>query len=186
MKIQALSDWHNEKDGDFTIPSTAADVIVLAGDIGHGMEAVEWASHEAKRLSKPVIFVPGNHEYDGHDIEALQKEMRNFCRETGVHYLDNDEVIIDGVRFLFATLWADFMVYQNRQHAVERASRRKPEFTQRRPNKKRFSVDDSTDFHVASLAWLTEKLDQPFNGNTVVVSHHASSLRCALKLPHWF
>ena len=112
MKIQALSDWHNEKDGDFTIPSTAADVIVLAGDIGHGMEAVEWASHEANRLNKPVIFVPGNHEYDGHDTEILQKEMRNFCRETGVHYLDNDEVIIDGIRFLGSTLWTDFMVYQ--------------------------------------------------------------------------
>jgi len=65
MKLHILSDLHTEF-ADFSPPETGADVVILAGDIGVGVGGVEWA---ARRFSKvPVVYVPGNHEFYGHDI----------------------------------------------------------------------------------------------------------------------
>ncbi len=66
MKIQILSDLHLEMLIDRSkakIEETDADVVVLAGDIGDADWVVEWAGQQAQRMGKPVVFVPGNHEY---------------------------------------------------------------------------------------------------------------------------
>ena len=62
MKIQFFSDIHLEF-GEFDIPATDADVIVAAGDIGVGLQGIEWL----KRFNRPTIYVAGNHEYYGGD-----------------------------------------------------------------------------------------------------------------------
>ena len=65
MKIHILSDLHTEF-AEFSPPDTDADVVVLAGDIGVGLGGIEWAASKFPKV--PVIYVPGNHEYYGHDI----------------------------------------------------------------------------------------------------------------------
>jgi len=45
-----------------------------------------------------VIYVPGNHEFYHHDI-ALIDELKAEAADN-VHVLNDDQVIIDGVRFL--------------------------------------------------------------------------------------
>jgi len=42
---------------------------------------------------------------------------------------------------------------------------------------RRFRPKDAAALHRASVAWLREKLAEPFDGPTVVVTHHAPSLR---------
>jgi Icc-related predicted phosphoesterase len=43
-------------------------------------------------------------------------------------------------------------------------------------NNQRFTAEESEKIHLESRAWLTSKLiDEPFNGNTVVVTHHCPS-----------
>ena len=66
MKFHILNDLHIEFE-DFVPPATDADVVILAGDIGVGMEGLRWA--EARFLNKPVTYVPGNHELYHHDID---------------------------------------------------------------------------------------------------------------------
>ena len=103
MNIHILNDLHIEFE-DFKPPETSADVVVLAGDIGVGVQGLYWA----QRLfpDKPVIYVLGNHEfYNNHTglVDALKAEARD-----NIHVLNDDQVIIDRVRFLGSTLWTDF------------------------------------------------------------------------------
>ena len=61
MKLQIMSDLPLAF-GELAIPSTDADLIVLAGDIGRPRKSIR----RAYGLGKPVLYVPGNHEfYDG-------------------------------------------------------------------------------------------------------------------------
>ena len=106
MKLNILSDLHLSL-GALPIPENDADVVILAGDIARPREAVAWASG----FAKPVLYVPGNHEFYGGSIEGTVEELKRLCAGTAIHVLDNDEVTIDGVRFLGTTLWTDFMLF---------------------------------------------------------------------------
>ena len=79
--------------------------MVLAGDIGVGLSGVKWAVREAERLQKCAVYVSGNHEYYGERLNVLEK-MRAMAQGSRVHVLDLDEVMLERVRFLGATLWA--------------------------------------------------------------------------------
>jgi hypothetical protein len=56
MNLHILNDLHIEFE-DFVPPVADADVVILAGDIGVGMEGLRWA--EARFPDRPVIYVPG-------------------------------------------------------------------------------------------------------------------------------
>ncbi len=109
MKIHLLSDIHLET-GPYQLPhDLQCDVIVAAGDIGTGLQGVEWL----KTLGKPVVYVLGNHDYwsayeNQIDMFDLIDQVRQAAANSNVHFLENESVIIGGVRFLGATLWTDF------------------------------------------------------------------------------
>ena len=108
MKLHILSDLHLEFD-PFPMPSTDADIVVLAGDIDLGTGGLAWAMNA---IRKPVIYVPGNHEFYFRHMNKTAIEMREIAAGSGnIHLLDNDEVIIDGVRFLGCTLWTNFELF---------------------------------------------------------------------------
>jgi len=106
MKLHMLSDLHTEFAG-FSPPDTGADVVILAGDIGVGLGGIEWA---ARRFPKvPVIYVPGNHEFYGHDI-GLTDQLK-AAAPADIHILNNDTLELEGIRFLGCTLWTDFNLH---------------------------------------------------------------------------
>jgi hypothetical protein len=99
MKLYILIDLHIEFEG-FEPPDTDAGIVVLAGDIGVGGEGLRWA--EDRFPDSPVIYLPGNHEFYHHDImliDALRERATDH-----IHVLNDDQVIVDGVRFLGSTL----------------------------------------------------------------------------------
>ncbi len=104
MRLLLLSDLHREF-GDIDIPENSADVIVLAGDIDIGTRGVGWAK---RVFDKPVVYVGGNHENYGHSVPAFGQKLRDAAEGSNVRFLENDSVIINGVRFLGCTLWTDF------------------------------------------------------------------------------
>src|ERR1035437_6877226 len=106
MKLNILSDLHLNC-GALEIPRNDADVVILAGDVARPKEAASWALG----FAKPVLYVPGNHEFYGGSIARAADELKQLCAGTNIHVLDNDEVIIEGVRFLGTTLWTDFMLF---------------------------------------------------------------------------
>ena len=62
MKLHILSDLHLEFSS-FEPLATDAEIIVLAGDIGKGAKGVYWA--RSVFPDKPILYVPGNHEFYG-------------------------------------------------------------------------------------------------------------------------
>jgi predicted phosphodiesterase len=174
MKLQILSDLHTEF-ADFALPETDADVIVLAGDIGVGVGGLNWTLNQ--RLSKTFIYVPGNHEFYGHDISLID-ELRNSAPRN-LHVLDNEQVVIDDIRFLGAVLWTDFCLFGEAEKwfSMQRARQDMNDFFHIRYGDRRFTPADSVALHEVSRRWLTAKLAEPFGGKTIVVTHHAPSAR---------
>ncbi len=174
MKLHILNDLHIEFD-DFIVPETDADAVILAGDIGVGFGGLEWAS---KRIpDKPVIYILGNHEFYGHDIRIVDQLKANAAEH--VHVLDNDEVIIDGTRFLGCTLWTDFKIdgVAGEIRAILNSKSGMADFSLVKINSKKFEPEDSVLLHVQSRTWLSDRLEDSFPGATVVVTHHAPSSR---------
>ena len=121
MKLNILSDLHLGQ-GVVESPRNEADVVVLAGDIARPEQAVAWASG----LGKPVLYVPGNHEFYGGSIAATTNQLKALCAGSPVRVLDDDEAIIGDVRFLGSTLWTDFLLFgehEGRTAAVGQALR---------------------------------------------------------------
>jgi len=106
MKLHILNDLHIEFE-DFAPPATDADVVILAGDIGVGVEGLRWAKD--RFLDRPVIYVPGNHEFYHHDLSLIE-ELKAQAPEH-IHVLNDDQVVIGGVRFLGCILWTDFALF---------------------------------------------------------------------------
>jgi predicted phosphodiesterase len=178
LRLYILSDLHLEQ-ADFRPYRTLADVIVLPGDIGHAAEGVLWARNTFP--DQEIIYVPGNHEFYGWRREDRLAEMRKVARATGVHLLDNDEVVISGVRFLGSTLWTDFRCFgaDVMADAMVEAQQRLNDFRliAEESTKGKFTPARSIELHEQSLAWLSGKLEEPFDGKTVVVTHHLPSMK---------
>ena len=195
IKLQILSDTHNEFfrrhyseesiNGLWAckIPSTDADIIILAGDIDKGVKGVEWAINESKRLDKCIVYVPGNHEYYGFDIPETLAEMRNIALDTNVHVLDNDSIILHGVRILGATLWTDYKADNNtiQKTAMEIVSHSLNDHRLITYDGKTFTTQQALALHLKSREWLLKNLNSPFDGPTVVVTHHGPSDACQHK-----
>ncbi|HOL37913.1 MAG: metallophosphoesterase [Proteobacteria bacterium] len=178
MKLNILSDLHLGF-GAMEHPINDADVVVLAGDVSRPREAVAFAL----RFDKPVLLLPGNHEFYGGSLDGVVDQLRRLCRGTQVHLLDETELVLGGVRFLGATLWSDFELFDD----AERRAASKAEAVRLVRDFSRIRVQEGSDEiftpdHSAALfrrhaAWLEERLAQRHDGPTVVVTHHAPSRR---------
>jgi len=176
MKLHVLSDLHLSVS-PFTAPGVDADVAVVAGDVGRPETAIAWT----KALDLPVVYVPGNHEYYGDTIEGTIERLRALAAGTSVHVLANDAVVLGGVRFLGTTLWTDFQLYGDgpaRDLAVRGALDFVRDFSRiRRHDDDVFTPDDAAALFRDNARWLDDALATPFDGPTVVVSHHSPSPR---------
>lgn len=173
MRIHLLSDLHNEFE-HFAPKVTDADVVILAGDIDVKLRGVEWARQV---FSAPVLYIPGNHEYySGHLTHTLEK-MRSVQDER-VRVLDRDEVIIKGVRFLGATMWTDYSATGNSPLASLTSRNCMNDFRKiRTGNYRRIRPADLVEQATKTRDWLGARLAEPYDGRTVVITHHAPSLR---------
>jgi hypothetical protein len=200
MKLYVVSDLHLEFRPFVPDPEAAkaADVIILAGDIHPGVDGIVWGRKTFP--DKPIVYVAGNHEFYGHHWDKLLVRLREAAAQQSVHFLENDSVTIDGVRFLGASLWTDFEYFGldkrgQSMRAVEgalndytsiKASTLQPErvaiILKRYEGKKgpvrwskKLTAIHTLERHQASRTWLQEELLKGYQGNqgkTVVVTHH--------------
>lgn len=171
MKIHLLSDLHLEFGG-FEPPPTGADVVVLAGDIHVKARGVAWAQKTFG--DTPVIYVTGNHEYYDGSLGHTLEKMRKLAEGTNVHLLQNNVITIQGVRFIGATLWTDYRLTGNQPLAQWDAQQRMSDFKYIRDAKfSRVKPYKLLEEHARSRFFIEEQLAQPFEGETVVVTHHA-------------
>lgn len=176
MKLLVLSDLHNEISM-FKPSPVDADVVILAGDISLGMRGIAWARQSWP--SKEIVFVPGNHEYYRSEIGVEREQMESAARAYDVHVLDRRQVVIRGVRFLGATLWTDFNLFgeAERLNAMQTGLQGLTDFRLIECGDRSFTPEDYAELNRLDTVWLEEKLDEPFDGKTVVVTHHLPSKR---------
>ena len=178
MKLHVISDLHLEHAG-FTVPEVDADAVILAGDVAPGTAGVEWMRDNFD--GRPVLHVAGNHEFYGDELPGLIPRMKQSVAGSRIHVLENDEVVIDGVRFLGCSLWTDFDFagVENRDNTMRICERLVNDYKKIRvsdPDRK-LRAQDTRDLHTASRAWLAEQLSTPHDGPTVVITHHAPLVR---------
>lgn len=177
MNIQLASDLHLEHleymfPGERTLsPAHQADVLVLAGDIGEGTSALELF----REWPVPVLYVAGNHEHYGRVREDVLDALREAAEGTSVKFLECDVVDFGGVRFLGCTLWTDYRLRSNRtqRQLMENAQLRIADHSRiRNKDGSFFSTADALLEHEKSRAWLEAEISKPYDGKTVVVTHH--------------
>lgn len=174
MKIQIASDLHLEflekRFPDYrVIEPTDADILVIAGDIHRNTKAIaafaDWPV--------PVIYVHGNHEAYHEEYFILVEQMRVAVKGTQIHYLERNEFVFNRVRFLGCCLWTDYRLYSDDPlAAMKEAEAILIDHRLIRTEQGLFTAQDALKIHRKSRAWLEKKLDQDFDGPTVVVTHH--------------
>lgn len=186
-KVQILSDLHNEFYGTMNpipdIVKTDADIIILAGDIDKGVKGVKWAVEQSEKLGKPIVYVPGNHEYYGYDYVQLLAEMRWEALGTDVYLMDNDMDVIEGVRVIGTTLWTDYNAdpATSQAKAMQIVGEALNDHFLITYNEKKFTTDIALELHKDSLEFLKEELAVSTTLPTVVVTHHGPSTLCQHK-----
>jgi predicted phosphodiesterase len=194
MNIQLLSDLHLETHPNWqATPAPDADVLVLAGDIGsyqpgHQMPDEDFGLRQFSPLAgwpTPVIFVPGNHEYDTFDFDAAHARLRETCERLGLVWLERETYMSPwsdrlgrAVRFVGTTLWSDFAALD----APEKAFRAANYYLKKTGTTRHgvpFLAEQLREQGLQCQAWLEAALAQPFDGCTVAVTHFAPSLLSA-------
>ncbi len=190
------SDLHLES-GPFTLPTppSARAVAVFAGDVCSG-DGGPAALRALTRL--PTVYVAGNHEFWGGDYYERLAQIKAQAKANGVHFLENQSVVLEGVRFLGATLWTDYGgghdallsygLWRMNDHRKITAARwwtpaNKAKFVKQFGERAleqfegKFNPLLARELHQKTRAWLKRELAKPFDGPTVVVTHHAPSFQ---------
>lgn len=199
--LHVLSDVHLET-GAYALPAELEfDILIAAGDIGPVEVAVPWLAS----IGKPVVYVLGNHEHWETEFGDAVKLARALAKGTSVHVLERDSVVLQGVRFLGATLWPDFgdwnrdLVGQALKYSRDYLQIKATRWWTRKSNQRlaaarakaagytrfhenAFSPVIAYEEHLKTLEWLRQALRDRTDRElpTVVVSHHAPTRRSLL------
>ncbi|MGY4309001.1 putative phosphodiesterase [Bradyrhizobium sp. USDA 4369] len=152
------------------------DVVVVAGDVCEG--AVNGFARLRKIVPEQVAMVMGNHEFYQRTFPDELKLARAEAARFGVHLLENDAVVLSGARFVGCTLWTDYAIFGpgSEVHTMAVCRDRMNDhrrITWRKQPWLRFRPQEALGLHLISRTWLTGVLQTPFDGPTVVVTHHA-------------
>lgn len=160
-------------------PRPDHDVVIIAGDICEGLKrGVKWIAEQGLN-AKPVIYVPGNHEYYGFDLDSERAAGKAAAAEfRNIHVLDRDAIEVDGVLFLGATLWTDYGLFG--EDAVTAAqSKAEQTMSDHRLILRDgycWTAADAREEHLTSRRWLEAQLEE-YAASSVVVTHTAPSLK---------
>lgn len=178
MKIQYMSDLHLEF-GRMPLPPKTGDILVLAGDIlvaehlkGQPLEATNRHTGDydhfmeyVARTWSHVLFVCGNHEHYKGDVRTSLDLIK--ARYPFLITMENELVLLDGIRFYGGTCWTDFdggspLTMNAAQYGMN-------DFRIIKMSTRKFLPLDAARIHVDFKIGL-EKAEPD-----VVISHHAPS-----------
>ncbi len=184
MRLLILSDLHHEVWRDrappFDICTSRPDAVILAGDIDTGAKAVAWADQAFRGI--PVLYVHGNHEGYGGNLDEVRQEIDTACAATDhVTFLHDSICVIGGIRFLGAPLWTDFRLFgdRDRAEAMDAAEQEMSDYRRIKiggTTPRALRASDTVKWHTAHRQWLAAQLSIPFEGRTVVITHMAPSI----------
>ena len=175
-----------------------ADVVILAGDIHTRTRGPAWAATAFRGI--PVVMLGGNHEAYRDSLHANISKHRALASKLGtlpdgtqqVNWLERESWSWKSaggecIRVVGATLWTDFNMFgeDQREHVQAIARHGLNDFqsirildeTSERKTTRIFDPEDAARIHRLSVDSIRVELAKPFDGITVVATHHAPSLR---------
>ncbi|UYO00185.1 MAG: metallophosphoesterase family protein [Devosia sp.] len=174
-----MSDLHC--DSTFWVPDRIPPhhAMIIAGDVDKAAAETEQTLLMLARWSPaPIVFVPGNHDVMSAGLDAWDSGNGDLL-DRGIHVLSSGQtVVIEGVRFVGATLWTDFSLADDVFGSEAWAAKHMPEYQRvKKPDGTAIWPADTRAAHAQHRATIDAALSQPFAGPTVVVTHHAPSRR---------
>jgi Icc-related predicted phosphoesterase len=184
-KVLILADLHSDlwearrRDPLAGYDLSDLDLLLIAGDLTNKGD-VQWR-YALERLSAHIdlnrVHVgPGNHDYYGGRVDREDK-LREVAEAAGAHFMQKTELIHEGVRFLYCTLWTDMRLGGltlefNRMRAEDKMNDHRM-IRVEAEGFRRMSALHSSNIHADHKAWIGARLATPFDGETIVVTHHA-------------
>lgn len=175
MKIHIISDLHLEANVYYKHKQPDCDLVLIAGDLcpGNTDVGVNWLK---STFSVPVYYIPGNHEYYAFPktFNDIEDNIRINSKESNVYFLQNETAKLPNIRILGTTLWTNFQLQGDINHNIELARQGMNDYYScgySSPGK--FLQPENTKMeHDLAVEFLLEELSQPFNGKTIVLTHH--------------
>jgi predicted phosphodiesterase len=180
MKLGVISDIHTELGKpivDLRLQERV-DVMILAGDIGKGVQAMQFAHDTYGDMADAVVCIAGNHEYYGGTYQSVLENMRKWAAMLKVHFLERDAVRIDGVNFIGATAWTDYRYGGAGQpHNMFRAHELLNDHKKIKWNQhgkyRRLLARDCLELNGQAKQFIFKELEEREEETNVVITHHA-------------
>jgi predicted phosphodiesterase len=174
MRILYASDLHLEfrqLDPLPAIPDPSTyDLVILAGDVSTAVRGATWAIETFS--GKPIIYIPGNHEYYGYDFNLTNAAI-GACEELdeNFHALLPGSIFIGDTQFIGATLWTDgndpTLSYQPYSYIERHVN----DFQLIKVGDRRWRIEDAQAAFEQHRAFIESQLQIPWEGNRVVITH---------------
>jgi hypothetical protein len=181
-RIWIQSDRHLGMGQTYMMPDVPEhDVMIDAGDLADGDTSIDMLANSRIFGDRPKVFVAGNHEYYGRTpMELVEQRMTEAAAGTNVHFLNPGTVVIGDTRFIGATLWTDYELFGDAEKAMLDAANGMNDhrLILAAPDNRvrRFSPYHARERHRRERAYIEAALATPFDGATVVVTHHLPSI----------
>lgn len=162
------------------------DAVIIAGDVANNPEhgwpnVLGWLKYLVE--PKKIWLIPGNHDYYGFRLDGDHR-LREIAEANGANFLQKDVLELGGVRFICCTLWSDFKLRGLPAEDMRAAARSMNDYQliRRCEGGRIIEPEDTALVHADHRAWLEGELARPFDGRTVVVTHHVPSISVSGKV----
>lgn len=193
MRFWIFSDMHEEVGGSHTLAARPdnVDAILIAGDLDHASRVGDSVKFLIDHYDLPVIFVAGNHEFyyqpsmpkaiNDLEMAALRSETEGWKQR--FYFLNRDTIVIGDTRIIGATLWVDLALgAETRDDKIWRLQEAVGALRDFRAIRYRedkvFRPADMLELFYGDQAYIREQLLTPFDGKTVVLTHHMPHPDC--------
>ena len=152
-------------------------ILGIAGDIDVMKHTIKFLKKMSHRF-KSVVAVLGNHDYWRRDFTNQASIIQEELAQEGydnVHLLNRDSVVIDGYRFIGATLWTDFNKGDNLLMSQASTLMNDYKFLRKDQYTRRVKTHDILSEHIKDTKFIFDfaQNEEPM----IVLSHHAPSFK---------
>ena len=178
MKVNYCSDLHLEFESNSRflrdLPMDwEGDILIMAGDIiplQEGFRQHPFFAEVSRRFGK-VFWLAGNHEFYHENVDRYGFSY-SLPVMSNLFLVNNYEIELGGVRFIFSTLWS-YIRPENERRIAQGVS----DFSCIRIQNTNFTPAACNQLHSDSLTYL-DKVFENREPLTVVVTHHLPSAVC--------
>lgn len=152
-------------------------VLGIAGDIDSKKHTIAFLKKMSTRF-KAVVAVLGNHDYWRRDFTSHANNIKAELKREGydnVHLLDRDSVVIEGHRFIGATLWTDFNKGDTLLMNQSASLMNDYKFLRKDNYERRVIPADILGEHRKAVKFIFDFADK--DESMIVLSHHAPSFK---------